>query len=162
MNIFSFIYREGFWQPVCIINSTVFTMMKSLNNNLDNFEKQPEIMPDLLLLDKTNKSFLLLDEKGNLQVSCTEKFLKKLDSPKNSKVKVVSIFGNIGEGKSYTMNHVFFKGAEVFQTSNEQVSCTLGVWATYDPNLNVICLDTEGLQGKCFSKDLKGKKIYRV
>ncbi|XP_020292298.1 zinc finger FYVE domain-containing protein 1-like isoform X2 [Pseudomyrmex gracilis] len=137
-------------------------MMKSLNNNLDSFEKQPEIMPDLLLLDKINKSFLLLDEKGNLQVSCTEKFLKKLNSPKNSKVKVVSIFGNTGEGKSYTMNHMFFKGAEVFQTSNEQVSCTLGVWAAYDPDLNVICLDTEGLQGITNCENERTKLLLKV
>lgn len=66
------------------------------------------------------------------------------------KVKVVSIFGNTGEGKSYTMNHVFFNGEEIFKTSPSQMSCTMGVWAKYDPNLNVICLDTEGLLGKYY------------
>lgn len=66
-------------------------------------------------------------------------------------VKVVSIFGNTGEGKSYTLNKVFFNGEEVFKTSSSQISCTLGVWAKYDPNLNVICLDTEGLLGSLTS-----------
>ncbi|EFN75234.1 Zinc finger FYVE domain-containing protein 1 [Harpegnathos saltator] len=45
------------------------------------------------------------------------------------------------------MNKTFFMGKEIFKTSNEQDCCTLGVWAAFDPELNVICLDTEGLQG---------------
>lgn len=36
-------------------------------------------------------------------------------SEKNLNIKVVSIFGNTGEGKSYTLNQVFFNGAEVFK-----------------------------------------------
>ena len=28
-------------------------------------------------------------------------------------MKVVSIFGNTGDGKSYTLNHTFFQGQEV-------------------------------------------------
>lgn len=40
-------------------------------------------------------------------------FLKLLQCPKNEKVKVISIFGNTGDGKSHTMNHVFFDGVEV-------------------------------------------------
>lgn len=98
-----------------------------------------------------NKSFLLLNKEMNLQVSNVEEFLIKLKCTANkTKVKVVSIFGNTGNGKSHTMNHVFFKGEEVFPISNNLNCCTLGVWAAFDPVLNVICLDTEGLQGAYF------------
>lgn len=60
-------------------------------------------------------------------------------------LKVVSIFGNTGEGKSHTLNHTFFLGREVFQTSPNQESCTLGVWAAMDPVHRVVVIDTEGL-----------------
>ncbi|KAM0733903.1 Zinc finger FYVE domain-containing protein 1 [Formica fusca] len=148
------------WQPIKK-EPTAPAIMKSLDNSLDDFDKLPEFNPKLFFVDKNslmdscmkchnnnNKSFLLLDGRENLQVSDAEEFLKKLSCIKeNTKVKVVSIFGNTGDGKSHTMNQVFFKGEEVFQTSNEQDCCTLGVWAAFDPILNVICLDTEGLQG---------------
>lgn len=140
-------------------------IMKSLDSSLDNdFDKLPEFSPDLFTAMKNplvnsctkchnnnNKSFLLLDGCENLQVHDAEEFLKKLNCTENDKVKVVSIFGNTGDGKSHTMNQVFFKGEEVFQTSNEQNCCTLGVWVAYDPILNVVCLDTEGLQGRIYS-----------
>lgn len=93
-------------------------------------------------------SFLLIDAREHLRVSSTEQFYAKLNCAKEAKVKVVSIFGNTGDGKSHTLNRTFFQGREVFPTSNEQSSCTLGVWAAFDPSLRVICLDTEGLLGK--------------
>lgn len=93
-------------------------------------------------------SFLLIDGRENLKVSSPEQFVSKLNCGKDSKVKVVSIFGNTGDGKSHTLNRTFFDGREIFPTSNEQNSCTLGVWAAFDPSLDVICLDTEGLLGK--------------
>ncbi|XP_076167433.1 zinc finger FYVE domain-containing protein 1 isoform X2 [Ptiloglossa arizonensis] len=90
-----------------------------------------------------SKSFLLIDEQGNLKVSSAEQFVQKLNCDKNDlKVKVVSIFGNTSDDKSHTLNQIFFKGEEVFKTSNKQNSCTLNVWAAFDPVLNVICLDT--------------------
>lgn len=150
------------WQPLTT-ESTAPAIMKSLDNSLDDFDKLPEFNPKLFLVDKNplmssctmcrnnnDKSFLLLDGYENLQVSDAEEFLKKLNCVKeNTKVKVVSIFGKTGDGKSYSMNQVFFKGEEVFQTSNEQDCCTLGVWAAFDPILNVICLDTEGIYILC-------------
>jgi len=139
-------------------------IMKSLDSSLDNdFDKLPEFGPNPFIVKKNplmnsctkchnnnNKSFLLLDEWENLQVPNAKEFLKKLNCTNNTKVKVVSIFGNTGDGKSHTMNQVFFKGEEVFQTSNEQNCCTLGVWVAFDPILNVVCLDTEGLQGTIY------------
>lgn len=102
------------------------------------------------------QSFLLIDEKERLKVSNAEQFVEKLNCDnKDLKIKVVSIFGNTGDGKSHTLNQTFFRGKEIFKTSNEQSSCTLGVWAAFDPTLNIICLDTEGLLGKCHSNYFK-------
>lgn len=36
----------------------------------------------------------------------------------------------------------------VFSTSPSQDSCTLGVWAAYDPHHGAIVLDTEGMLGQ--------------
>ena len=71
-------------------------------------------------------------------------------------VKVVSIIGNTGEGKSYALNRTFFAREddhdnssfqEVFSTSPAPESCTMGVWAAYEPLLKLIILDTEGMLG---------------
>lgn len=74
----------------------------------------------------------------------------------------MSIFGNTGDGKSHTLNQTFFNGTEVFPTSNSQNSCTLGVCAAFDPNLNVICLDTEGLQGITDHESVKTRLLLKV
>ncbi len=45
-----------------------------------------------------------------------EHFVKKLKldlSDYERKVKVVAVFGNTGDGKSHTMNNIFFDGYEV-------------------------------------------------
>ena len=46
-------------------------------------------------------------------------------------VNVLSIFGNTGDGKSHTLNHVFFAGQEVFATSSSQVNVFIGVDFSY-------------------------------
>lgn len=152
--------------------------MKSLDSCLDHdFDDLPEFAPfnpftmkkNSLVTSCTkchnnnNKSFLLLDEQEILQVSDVEEFVRKLNCTDNdTKVKVVSIFGNTGDGKSHTMNQVFFRGEEVFQTSNEQNCCTLGVWVAFDPILNVVCLDTEGLQGVTNSENDRMRLLLKV
>lgn len=73
--------------------------------------------------------------------------MSRLDCRPEELLKVVSIFGNTGEGKSHTLNHTFFQGREVFQTSPTQESCTVGVWAAMDPIHRVVVIDTEGLLG---------------
>jgi zinc finger FYVE domain-containing protein 1 len=114
----------------------------------------------------SSKSVLLLDSDEILRISNVGAFIKKLGiSDENKAVKVVSIFGNSGDGKSHTLNHVFFKGEEIFKTSSEQVrfshsfldyhlifqnsqnSCTLGVSCSFQPSNSVLCLDTEGFNG---------------
>ncbi|OXU20485.1 hypothetical protein TSAR_001428 [Trichomalopsis sarcophagae] len=109
------------------------------------------------------QSFLLIDGNEYLKVSNSEQFIQKLHCTSNDlKVKVVSIFGNTGDGKSYTLNQTFFHGYEVFRTSSEQNSCTLGVWAAFDPGLNVICLDTEGLLGITSHENARTRLLLKV
>lgn len=108
------------------------------------------------------KSFLLLDGREELQLQSAEFFTKRLGCSKDARVKVVSIFGNTGDGKSHTMNHVFFGGEEIFQTSAAQDSCTLGVWAAYQPALGVLCLDTEGLLGNTTSENQRMRLLLKV
>ncbi|CAH1183817.1 unnamed protein product [Ceutorhynchus assimilis] len=108
------------------------------------------------------KSTLLLDDSETLCIKSEQAFLKTLKLEPGKKVKVVSIFGNTGEGKSHTLNKVFFDGEEVFTTSPSQTSCTLGVWAKYEPKLNVICLDTEGLLGITKRENQRARLLLKV
>lgn len=64
--------------------------------------------------------------------------------------------------KSHTMNHIFFDGEEIFRTSAAQDSCTLGVWAAYQPTLGVLCLDTEGLLGATTNGDQRMRLLLKV
>lgn len=75
---------------------------------------------------------------------------------------MVSIFGNTGDGKSFTMNECFFNGKEVFHTSSEQDSCTIGIWVAYDRNLNVICIDTEGMLGSTNNENQRMRLLLKV
>ncbi|XP_033207942.1 zinc finger FYVE domain-containing protein 1-like isoform X2 [Belonocnema kinseyi] len=109
------------------------------------------------------QSFLLIDGREYLKVANAEQFVERLNCTENGlKIKVVSIFGNTGDGKSHTLNQTFFKGKEIFKTSNEQSSCTLGVWAAFDPTLNVICLDTEGLLGVTVHENERTRLLLKV
>ncbi|XP_063697419.1 zinc finger FYVE domain-containing protein 1-like [Culicoides brevitarsis] len=135
----------------------------------------PDLLGELESLNLTNhsigeeydeephhsNSFLLMDGKEKLRIS-NDQFIKKLTCSPESKIKVVSIFGNTGDGKSHTMNHTFFGGEEVFRTSSEQRSCTLGVWAAYQPSLNTLCLDTEGLLGVTPNENQRTRMLLKV
>ncbi|KAK7070678.1 Zinc finger FYVE domain-containing protein 1 [Halocaridina rubra] len=124
-------------------------------NSLTSF--QSNAAPDILStemrsvdLGPVNKEcFKIINEAEELQVQNASDLLKRMGVAKqnNLQVKVVSIFGNTGEGKSYTLNQIFFKGAEVFKTSSSQTSCTLGIWGAYDSTSKALILDTEGLLG---------------
>ncbi|XP_034952518.1 zinc finger FYVE domain-containing protein 1-like [Chelonus insularis] len=112
---------------------------------------------------EVSHSFLLIDGQEYLKVTNVEQFIEKLGcNDKNLKVKVVSIFGNTGDGKSHTLNQTFFNGREVFKTSSEQSSCTLGVWASFDPRLGIICLDTEGLLGVTIHENERTRLLLKV
>lgn len=70
--------------------------------------------------------------------------------------------GNTGDGKSHTLNHVFFGGDDVFQTSAEQNSCTLGVWVASCPSFSTICFDTEGFLGVTKLEDQRRRMLMKV
>jgi len=106
--------------------------------------------------------FQLMGNNEKLCVPSVNIFCKKMRCPENDKIKVVSIFGNTGDGKSYTMNHTFFKGLEVFKTSSEQHSCTIGVWAAYERSINVLCLDTEGLLGVSTNNKQRERMLLKI
>ncbi|XP_063061573.1 zinc finger FYVE domain-containing protein 1 [Engraulis encrasicolus] len=111
------------------------------------------------------RSFLLVDENENLKVRDEEHFLQKLgcDSEVAAQgVKVISIFGNTGDGKSHTLNHVLFDGEEVFATSASPATCTVGVWAAYEPDLGLVALDTEGLLGATTQQNRRMRLLLKV
>lgn len=108
------------------------------------------------------KSFLLVNDREELQVKDEAEFTEKLGCTKDSTVKVVSIFGNTGDGKSYTLNHTFFHGQEVFKTSAFQDSCTVGVWAAFDDSNNIIIIDTEGLLGSSANDNRRTRLLLKI
>ncbi|KAM7347174.1 zinc finger FYVE domain-containing protein 1-like isoform 2-T2 [Cochliomyia hominivorax] len=112
--------------------------------------------------NSTERSFLLMDGNEKLHIATPELFCKQLKCSTNAKIKVVAIFGNTGDGKSYTMNHAFFKGEEVFKTSPEQNSCTLGVYAAMQPELGVLCLDTEGLLSTSSQSNRRMRMLLKI
>ncbi|KPM11553.1 zinc finger domain-containing protein 22 [Sarcoptes scabiei] len=108
------------------------------------------------------ESFLLIDERELLQVKSEEEFLNKLGCSPNTLVKVVSIFGNTGEGKSHTLNYTFYDCQEVFHTSPTQNSCTIGIWCAYDRCRRVITIDTEGLLGLSENNNHRTRLLLKV
>uniref|UniRef100_A0A8D3BX28 Si:ch211-11n16.2 n=1 Tax=Scophthalmus maximus TaxID=52904 RepID=A0A8D3BX28_SCOMX len=108
------------------------------------------------------RSFLLVDEQENLQVRDESEFLDRLGCGEVAGVKVLSIFGNTGDGKSHTLNHILFGGESVFYTSKSPSSCTVGVWAAYDPTLGLVALDTEGLLGAAANQNQRMRLLLKV
>ena len=91
-----------------------------------------------------------------------DSFVDQLQCEGRPPIKVISIFGNTGDGKSHTLNHTFFGGQEVFHTSPTQDSCTIGVWAAYDKKTNIIVLDTEGLLGVSTNENKRTRLLLKV
>ncbi|XP_018333746.1 zinc finger FYVE domain-containing protein 1 isoform X2 [Agrilus planipennis] len=140
-----------------LLKKTIASMKTENENRLESL--------NISIEDELNDSlsFKLLDENEQLKVANSEQFIKKLRIPATfKKVKVVSIFGNTGEGKSHTLNETFFNSERIFRVSPEQSSCTLGVWAAFDPELSIICLDTEGLLGVSKKEDQRTRLLLKV
>lgn len=112
----------------------------------------------LFHINVTNPIFFSLCWK----VANEEEFVRKLDCKPEQHLKVVSIFGNTGDGKSHTLNHTFFYGREVFKTSPAQESCTVGVWAAYDPVHKMVVIDTEGLLGATVNLSQRTRLLLKV
>ncbi|XP_013115647.2 zinc finger FYVE domain-containing protein 1 isoform X1 [Stomoxys calcitrans] len=127
------------------------------------FRSIPFTSTDYEVLDSsTDRSFLLMDGNEHLHIETAEKFCNKLKCSDTAKIKVVSIFGNTGDGKSHTMNHTFFRGEEVFKTSAEQNSCTLGVYAAMQKDMGVLCLDTEGLLSTSKKSNRRMRMLLKI
>ncbi|XP_050408229.2 zinc finger FYVE domain-containing protein 1 [Patella vulgata] len=107
-------------------------------------------------------SFRLSTEEEHLEIENEPEFLEKLGCEENELVKVISIFGNTGDGKSYTLNHTLFDGKEVFKTSSDQNSCTIGTWAAYDPQRKAVAIDTEGLLGVSPNQNQRTRLLLKV
>uniref|UniRef100_A0A8C4Q453 Zinc finger, FYVE domain containing 1 n=1 Tax=Eptatretus burgeri TaxID=7764 RepID=A0A8C4Q453_EPTBU len=110
----------------------------------------------------TAVSLLLVDESEELQLNSDGEMIGQLGCQPDDLIKVVSIIGNTGDGKSHTLNHTFFNGHEVFHTSAAQQSCTVGVWAAYDPIHKVIAVDTEGLLGVTANSSQRTRLLLKV
>lgn len=98
----------------------------------------------------------------SLQVRDESEFVDRLGCGDVAGVKVLSIFGNTGDGKSHTLNHILFGGETVFYTSKSPSSCTVGVWAAYDPTLSLVVLDTEGLLGAAVKQNQRMRLLLKV
>ena len=88
--------------------------------------------------------------------------MEALQCPSDGKHKVVSIFGNTGDGKSHTLNHTFFGGRDVFKTSSSTESCTVGIWAAYSKKNEAIIVDTEGLLGTTKDENKRTRLLMKV
>nr|XP_037274458.1 zinc finger FYVE domain-containing protein 1-like isoform X2 [Rhipicephalus microplus] len=110
----------------------------------------------------TRSSILLVDDKEVLQVSTAAELASQLGCSSDTPAKVVSIFGNTGEGKSHTLNHTFYDGQRVFQTSPQQESCTIGVWAAHCPEHGLLTIDTEGLLGVAENQNQRTRLLLKV
>lgn len=109
-----------------------------------------------------HKSFLLIDRDEKLVPSNFKEFVKIFGGQKTkSSVNVISIFGKIGDGKSHTLNASIFND-EVFKTSSEQGACTKGVYGAYDPEMNALVLDTEGMSGSSGQENQKIRILWKV
>ncbi|BFZ11581.1 hypothetical protein BsWGS_14619 [Bradybaena similaris] len=106
--------------------------------------------------------FLLVDDQEILQVTDEGEFIDSLGCSKNDTFKVVSIFGNTGDGKSHTLNQTFYGGHEIFKTSTSQSSCTLGVWCSMNRQHKVLIMDTEGLLGTSSNENQRTRLLLKV
>lgn len=143
------------------VNQEQYDPHQQVNQNEAYHQSHPdekyEYKENILLINEFEQMMV-----GNAQQFC-EKLGFKTDGPDKSRlVKVVSVFGNTGEGKSHTMNHTFFDGKEVFKTSHAQNSCTIGIWAAYNPQWNLIAIDTEGLLGITENNNRRTRLLLKV
>ncbi|CAF3510717.1 unnamed protein product [Rotaria socialis] len=111
----------------------------------------------------SNEVFLLLDGDEHLTVNSEFDFIRQFKcSQQDPKVKCVSIIGNTGDGKSYTLNQVFFNGKQKFHTSSTTESCTIGVWSTLDENQRTLILDTEGRLGLSQNDNIRNRLLLKI
>ena len=97
------------------------------------------------------------------QVNSSGDFRRQLKSTSDDpNVKCISIIGNTGDGKSHTLNQVFFDGNEKFSTSSSTDSCTMGVWAALDEPQRTLILDTEGRLGLSQNDNIRNRLLLKI
>ncbi|VDL93821.1 unnamed protein product [Schistocephalus solidus] len=104
----------------------------------------------------------VIDADENLLFPDAASLGQALGCPPDLKLKSLAIVGNTGDGKSHTLNHAFCGGRDVFVTSASQNTCTLGVWAAYEPERGYLLLDTEGLLGACTNPNRQRRLLLKV
>ena len=129
-------------------------------------------LPDVLSTDlqslalhggiEDSQSILLMDHTEQLSITSPSELCSRLGCDSSAVTKVVSILGKTGEGKSHTLNQTFFCGEEVFPTSSQQTSCTSGVWASFEPSLQALVLDTEGMLGTSHNENVRTRLLLKV
>ena len=131
--------------------------------NRQGHTRRPLQESDVGVKDKT-AAFLLMDQNETVTVSSSEEFRLRLgtDVTEYTTLKVVSIFGNTGDGKSHSFNHAFFEGQEIFNVSAKQQSCTIGVWAKFHPKFNALFIDTEGLLGESDNANRRTRLLLKI
>lgn len=113
-------------------------------------------------LQESCKSILLVDDCETLCVKDVKALSESLHMTHDMPVNVLSIFGNTGDGKSHTLNHVFFAGQEVFATSSSQKPGTIGMWVAYDASSNTLVIDTEGLLGVSSNLNRRTRLLLKI
>merc|ERR1719323_2647728 len=129
-------------------------------------------LPDVLSADlqslalhggiEDSQSILLMDHTEQLSINSPSELCARLGCDSSAVTKVVAILGKTGEGKSHTLNQTFFCGEEVFPTSAQQTSCTSGVWAAFEPSLQAVILDTEGMLGTSENENVRTRMLLKV
>ena len=158
--------RAEFWCEQCGVRAC--TQCDDRAHNSDTSKRREHARTPLfdteLSVSDVSAAFLLMDQDEKVQVG-TGAELRCLLGPEVSEhtsLKVVSIFGNTGDGKSHTFNHAFFEGQEIFNVSAKQVSCTIGVWAKFHPKLNALFIDTEGLLGESDNSNRRTRLLLKI
>lgn len=62
----------------------------------------------------------------------------------------------------YLQSVIMCRVVQVFATSADQETCTVGVWAAYDPDKQVVCVDTEGLLGVTSNQNKRTRLLLKV
>ncbi|VUZ48153.1 unnamed protein product [Hymenolepis diminuta] len=114
------------------------------------------------------KSVKIVDAEERFLFDSPENLAKALGCPLDMKLKTLAIVGNTGDGKSHTLNRAFCpygrgdSSEDVFTTSSSQSTCTLGVWAAFEPQRGYLLLDTEGLLGVSANPNRQRRLLLKV
>ncbi|CAF1114250.1 unnamed protein product, partial [Rotaria sordida] len=145
-----------------------FNQQMLLESMIDDNENDHTIKSDNCLSQQnqsdsdSQKEFLLFDTNEHLTINNESEFLHRLKCEKDLSVKCISIIGNTGDGKSYTLNQVFFNGQEIFHTSSTANSSTLGIWTALDEYHRILIFDTEGHFGLSENDNKHNRLLLKI